>query len=453
MNYEVLIGDCRKTLKELEASSVHCVITSPPYYGLRDYGTAEWEGGDPSCEHSISMPTEYYDPKRGKKVLRPEGAHRGGSSSRCHKCGATRIDQQIGLEDDAQEYIDGLVEVGREIRRVLRDDGTFWLNLGDTYGQTGPRRKQLYGIPWKVAFALQDDGWYLRQSIIWSKPSCMPESVQDRCTRSHENIFMLTKKIDYYYDHEAIKEPIADSSVGRQKRGVSDFHKNIDGAPGQTPHTMSKARQNDPDREIGITRNKRSVWVVSTKAFRGAHFAVFPPDLIEPCILAGTSAKGCCSLCGAPWKRVVAKGERVKQKWGEQTKVDDSRNDAEEGSGLRTGMVNTYYTEGWRPDCECFGKLVKREVVIPPSMTPEEVAQTKTMTVYESELPLEEHPIKPCVVLDPFGGSGTTAAVAIKYGRDAVLCELNPEYAELIPSRIQSIAEVAQVIDDERSWL
>jgi len=230
MNYKIIQGDCREALKQIDADSVHTCVTSPPYFGLRDYG-----GG-------------------------------GG---------------EIGSEQEVNEYVQALVDVFREVRRCLRPDGTLWLNLGDSYmaqknvapppqsiggqrdmptfipgnrrDQKGLKFKDLIGIPWRVAFALQADGWWLRQDIIWSKPNPMPESVTDRCTKSHEYIFLLSKKSHYYYDHEAIKET---TISGEEKK------------------------------------NKRSVWTVNTKGYKGAHFAVYPKNLILPCILAGCPEGG-----------------------------------------------------------------------------------------------------------------------------------------------------------------
>ena len=307
-NHLIIQGDCIDGMKTVPSESVHCVVTSPPYYGLRDYGTATWEGGDPLCNHTISMDTKWNDPKRGTDVLRPEVAHRGGSSSHCHLCGATRIDQQIGLEESPDEYVARLVEVFREVRRILRHDGTVWLNLGDSYagnnsqasnngraGYGNPRErvvnriseglkpKDLIGIPWRVAFALQADGWYLRQDIIWHKPNPMPESVTDRCTKSHEYIFLLSKSAKYYFDHEAIKEPSANLGVtsirfGGTKYGDSDDKKHA---------TKSGNEYTDNG-----TRNKRSVWTVATQPYAEAHFAVYPTKLIEPCVLAGCPIGG-----------------------------------------------------------------------------------------------------------------------------------------------------------------
>ena len=251
---KILFGDCRETLKTIDTKVQMCV-TSPPYYGLRNYGDEE---------------------------------------------------NQIGMEQSPEEYIDQLVDVFRSVRDVLKDDGVLWLNIGDTYynyrsdgnypKQTVSRTKQdlpefspvrgnklqglkskdLIGIPWMLAFALRADGWWLRQDIIWNKPNPMPESVKDRCTKSHEYIFLLSKSKQYYYDNEAIKEPVK-QDWGTRDRTNGKYH---NPGTGLAPHSgLSKSY----DR-----KNKRSVWTVTNKPYKGAHFAVFPPDLIEPCILAGS---------------------------------------------------------------------------------------------------------------------------------------------------------------------
>jgi DNA modification methylase len=251
---KILFGDCRETLKTIDTKARMCV-TSPPYYGLRNYGDE---------------------------------------------------DKQIGMEQTPEQYIEQLVDVFRSVRDVLTDDGTLWLNIGDTYynyrsdgnypKQTVSRTKQdlpafspargnklpnlkskdLIGIPWMLAFALRADGWWLRQDIIWNKPNPMPESVKDRCTKSHEYIFLLSKSKQYYYDNEAIKEPVK-QDWGTRDRTNGKYH---NPGTGLAPHSgLSKSY----DR-----KNKRSVWTVTNKPYKGAHFAVFPPDLIEPCILAGS---------------------------------------------------------------------------------------------------------------------------------------------------------------------
>lgn len=310
MSYQVLLGDCIASMRGLPDQSVHTCVTSPPYFGLRDYG----------------------------------------------------VDGQIGLEATPDAFVARLVEVFREVRRVLRDDGTLWLNLGDSYaanrsyqvpstkggakhgpGQSaggkgssvpdGLKSKDLIGIPWRVAFALQADGWYLRQDIIWHKPNPMPESVRDRCTKAHEYLFLLSKSDRYFFDAEAIKEPTSDNEVTRARNNRSD--KGIVGPADLHGTGFGQSGRGGWQRAGIETRNRRSVWTVTTKPFKGAHFATFPPDLIEPCILAGSPVGG--------------------------------------------------------------------------------------------------------TVLDPFGGSGTTAGVALKHGRKAILCELNPNYAAMIGGRVASI--------------
>lgn len=366
MSVSILIGDCRDRLREMTAASVNCCVTSPPYFGLRDYG------------------------------------HAG----------------QIGLEPTPDEFVAAMVEVFREVRRVLRDDGTLWLNLGDSYSGSGrggnpeagtkqgtnagsqtvgvlygrehddaefERRriregnarlaasgikpKDLIGIPWMVAFALRADGWYLRQDIIWSKPNPMPESVRDRCTKAHEYLFLLSKGPRYYFDAEAIAEPLGAASVARLSQNV-EAQTGSDRVPGKTngamkavggrraagnkTHKGQTAYEEGDERlstkaglvgfaererakveagDLDGTRNKRTVWTVATQPFKEAHFATYPPDLIEPCILAG------CPLGGT--------------------------------------------------------------------------------------------------VLDPFGGAGTTGLVADRHGRNAVLIELNPEYAAIAERRLR----------------
>jgi len=307
MTVQILVGDVRQTLSTLPEKSVQCCVTSPPYFGLRDYG----------------------------------------------------VDGQIGLEPTPDEFVAQLVAVFREVRRVLRDDGTLWLNLGDSYASSpasggaqssamtggehkrtpvarayrrpeGLKPKDLIGIPWRVAFALQADGWYLRQDIIWHKPNPMPESVRDRCTKDHEYVFLLSKSERYYFDGEAIREPCSEDMQRRAAKGHTR------GAGGKVDKSRMDANtlRGEHAKVIDVSngRNKRSVWTVTTKPFKGAHFATFPPDLIRPCVLAGAPFGG--------------------------------------------------------------------------------------------------------VVLDPFLGSGTTAAVAVSEGRHAIGCELNPEYVTLAQQRI-----------------
>ncbi|PJA24988.1 MAG: site-specific DNA-methyltransferase [Alphaproteobacteria bacterium CG_4_10_14_0_2_um_filter_63_37] len=347
---DLLIGDCRERLRDLPDESIHCVVTSPPYYGLRDYGTASWEGGAADCDHGVS---------RWEGEKQTQGAQQSGHAAKadrldrldrldrktCAHCGAIRIDRQIGLEEDITSFIQALVEVFREVRRVLRRDGTLWVNIGDSYlnqrgnGFNGNSRlpdrdkdvarrgapeikpKNIAGIPWRLAFALQEDGWYLRQDIIWAKPNPMPESVKDRCTKAHEYVFLLSRSERYFYNHKAVME----DAVGGARRGNANSFRREGSKRGQViPSARSATHRPDrPDINYdGPKRGRRSVWSIPTKPYSGAHFATFPPELIEPCILAGCPEGG--------------------------------------------------------------------------------------------------------VVLDPFGGSGTTAGVALRHGRRAILIELNP---------------------------
>ena len=316
--HHIILGDCIEGMKTLSDKCVQTCITSPPYFGLRDY-----QGGE----------------------------------------------AEIGQEDTVDGYVQKMVEVFREVRRILRDDGTLWLNLGDSYmsakncapppqtvangnarsmptdfipanrkDQDGLKTKDLIGIPWRVALALQADGWYLRQDIIWSKPNPMPESVADRCTKSHEYIFLLSKKPHYYYDHNAIKEPHKWSHVGEMRKGK-------DSKNGGSIEAPVKGRGNTTGsfRAFGEGgKNKRSVWTVNAKGYKGAHFAVYPENLIEPCVLAGCPAGG--------------------------------------------------------------------------------------------------------TVFDPFTGSGTTAVVALKNGRNYIGTELNPEYIKIAEARIKE--SVPQTLEE-----
>ena len=394
----ILIGDVREQLRTLPAESVHCVVTSPPYWGLRDYGVAG----------------------------------------------------QLGLEKTPAEYVANMVAVFREVRRVLRTDGVVWLNLGDSFasgkgtcynpgggehslGQKrkaagahpldrgnsstlaaiGLKPKDLVGIPWRVAFALQADGWYLRSDIIWHKPNPMPESVTDRPTKSHEYVFLLTKSAKYFYDAEAVREP--HTYADRDNRFLNGPSKGI-GKVETGKYAMQACGAYHPN-----GRNLRSVWTIPTQAYSGNHFATFPEKLVEPCIKAGTSEYGCCPTCGAPWRRVVKRErvptriaavppwaawrrvvmrERVPTRPGKNTKVTgDSLTD---GNRDPKRHVTERQTTGWQPTCEC-------DTDMPPM---------------------------PCVVLDPFFGSGTTGIVAARLGRRCIGIELNADYVKLAHRRL-----------------
>ena len=314
---KVFLGDCRDVLKEYPDKCVDTCITSPPYWGLRDYGTSTWVGGDKDCSHRR-------DTKKSDKCITGHknfdemlGVGDAIYKSECKRCGAKRVDSQIGLEDEVSDYIEQLVDVFGEVHRILKDDGTLWLNLGDSYaGSTGKsggvseiqsvkrqldtgsigslrpakvaglKNKDLIGIPWRAALALQKYGWYLRQDIIWHKPNPMPESVNDRCTKSHEYIFLLSKNPQYYFDADSIKEPSITPNTG-----TSWKQRKLDGEP-MRHGLQGAAAVGAGNFKTYEKRNKRSVWTVPTKPYSGAHFATFPPELITPCIKAGSREGG-----------------------------------------------------------------------------------------------------------------------------------------------------------------
>ena len=388
MTVRILQGDVFARLAELPDESVHCVVTSPPYWGLRSYGDLAGE---------------------------------------------------IGREPTLDEHIDVLVRVFREVRRVLRSDGTCWINYGDAYAhdgkwggesggkqsylddanrmrigrekrRTGLKPKDLIMLPARLALALQADGWWVRSEIIWAKPNPMPESATDRPTSAHEKIYLLTKSARYFYDAKAVQTAQAVESLARQDRAMKGY-----APPGQTAHNglmaprKNKRHQAIPtgwdtglgahgtihlngrtprsDKQRGHSRrhagfngrwdamskeeqqaggaNLRNIWLLASEPFRGSHYATFPPALVETCLKAGTSEKGACSACGAPLVRLTS--------------------------------------SGWALSCDC-----------------------------------EAAGVVPCVVLDPFGGAGTTGLVADRLGRDAILIELNESYVEMARARIRN---------------
>lgn len=315
-------GDVFDVLPRLAGLGARCCVTSPPYWGLRDYGTATWHGGDPNCGHEINRWC-------GKKDGQARQSRNVAASDRldrvfCARCGARRVDQQIGLEQTPEEYVEHIVRVFRLVWDCLTNDGTLWLNLGDCYAGTrhsddaleeyglkhgmggahkvcesrrrdnaqiprsdrklpGLKPKDLVGIPWMVAFALRTDGWYLRRPIIWHKPNPMPESVKDRPTASHEYLFLMSKRERYYYDAEAIKEPDTGQDHARL---ILDGQASLEPSGGLLP---AHGGLRTPGGRNGFGRNRRDVWTVATTPYPRAHFATYPPALIKPCILAGSA--------------------------------------------------------------------------------------------------------------------------------------------------------------------
>lgn len=407
--------DVRESLRLLPEASVHTVCTSPPYFGLRDYGTG---------------------------------------------------DAQIGLESSPEEFVAALVEVFREVKRVLRPDGTLWVNLGDSYAggggysptapsnvnrksnaifqvgsaesfkarikkkpghvPAGFKPKDLIGIPWRVAFALQADGWYLRQDIIWHKPSCMPESVTDRCTKSHEYVFLFAhpeSKGRYYYDADSLREPHKAGSIARVNRG--HHRKGYKWEDGPGGHTIA----NDLTHALHEKdRNKRSVWSVNPKSYRGAHFACWPPDLVRPMILAGTSEHGCCSDCGSPWKRIT----------GRPCPACDALVPTQGKSCPSCGHVNDWKEGRFDPESEASVAYGATDYSTPGRDVPRSIGSSKTISKgWVPSCSCDGTTRVPCTVLDPFSGSATTGMVALREGRNYVGIDLNPDYLDLAQARIE----------------
>ena len=442
-NWEVGQGDVMERLREMAPESVHCCVTSPPYWGLRKYG--HWRMQTLWGDLAHFPESRRYRGELHLFWLRWRAAERGGVFCRWGCCwiGALGLEPTIGL------YVSHMVEVFREVRRVLRKDGTVWLNLGDAYnaGTCAPRKrsadvnvgywqnagamgdsrvladglkpKDLIGLPWRLAFALQADGWWLRSDIIWHKPNPMPESVTDRPTRAHEYVFLLSKSARYFYDADAIREPMAESSIARisqesfweQTGGEKDHRNGVN--PNRSARQSLENLAHKADRQRGHSRrhagfndrwdgmskseqqamgaNKRTVWSIASQPFPGAHFATFPEKLVEPCILAGTSERGVCGECLAPWERVVERNPEYDE-WAKTQRFY--------GEGGKGSVPLKETTLGWQPSCSHDAEAV------------------------------------PAVVIDPFCGSGTTGVVALRHGRLFIGVELNPEYVELARRRI-----------------
>ena len=338
--------ECLQGLKSLPDNSVDCCVTSPPYYALRDYGTGHWEGGDPNCPHYRTSKVSE-NTATGHKAMMDSGHPVGDAiyKSVCPLCGAIRVDEQIGLEETPEEYIRKLTEVFMEVHRVLKPEGTLWLNIGDSYfahngsrgnkssnggdtlrgqennyqpapkykSESNCKSKDLIGIPWMLAFSLRNAGWYLRQDIIWHKPNPMPESVTDRCTKSHEYIFLMSKSQRYYFDYEAIQEPAVSSEKprifgakkqeGTMRNDIGNVYKPTtkikfggnkygDNNDKHFQTYSGKEWQPQYNEEMVMVRNKRDVWSVNVKPDSVAHFATYPEELITPCILAGCPSGG-----------------------------------------------------------------------------------------------------------------------------------------------------------------
>ena len=512
MTVRIMVGDVLDKLAELPDESVHCVITSPPYWGLRDYGNADWEGGDVDCDHKRSQGD--ISSSNVAHNHNTNHAQEPWPNSICGRCGATKQEKGIGLEPTFDEHVETLVRVFREVWRVLRKDGTLWLNYGDAYcgggrgggGQkqdsnvgsvkvpspipSGLKPKDLMMMPARVAIALQQpflkccgcghvahemkwgrfpdgrmicpvcieskgttierNGWWVRKGIIWHKSNTMPESATDRPTSAHEFLFQMSKSARYYYDRVAVRtesQPDSDARLDRAIKGYAPPRPGIfdekpqmarpnkrksipsswataDGYQNQDPrypkrdkksghgpqHEGFNDRWNSSPQQAGA--NLRDVWKFPTSSFADAHFATFPPALVETPIKAGTSEKGCCSVCGAPWVRTIEKSDAPHDPASNDSKFKDEPKAKAQRLNILSKTcrdrgekyISSVTTTGWEPTCEHDGEPV------------------------------------PCTVLDPFGGSGTAGLVADRLNRDAILIELNPEYAEMARKRIRNDA-------------
>jgi len=469
---KIKIGNCLDVLKKMPAKSIHTCVTSPPYWGLRDYGTATWVGGDPNCSHKR-------DSKKSDKTITGHknfeeigGVGDAIYKTICPKCGAVRQDKQLGLEKTPQEYVDNLVKVFREVKRVLRNDGTVWLNLGDSYSSGGRtsttnqtvrgdkdiKPKDLVGIPWRVAFALQEDGWYLRQDIIWNKPNPMPESVKDRCTKAHEYIFLLSKQPKYYFDNEAIKvesSPLTEERNKNKFKGA--FRGQFKGAPNE--ERWQEGRPIDkPNFSADGKSNKRSVWTIDSKykddeqerehrqgmsKTRGDKLVITRPKL-------PTQENFVKFLKSKTNVDTLAKHTDIKKStiehWFRLDKSGfsyPSRDDWVKASSLINDNSDEYNKINEMMTHE---EYHYDEVVTSDTKNKRSVWTVTTKPYKEAHFATyPPNLIEPCIlagcpkggtVLDPFGGSGTTALVADRLGRDAVIIELNKEYAKIAEKRL-----------------
>jgi len=502
-------GDVLSTLKKLPDNHVHCVVTSPPYWGLRDYGT------DKSKELGSEKIPDCLGWANGDNCAEKDW------DNGCHVC--------------------RMILVFREVRRVLRDDGTLWLNYGDTYSTGNKRKKRtvdtvseavkgrdgvysrrvnqqsgidikvnrsntkpsgkdsnvaftperyqnqgkqtgqsanvskgnLVGVPWRVALGLQSDGWILRQDIIWNKPNPMPESVNNRCTKAHEYLFLFSKIAGgYFYDCEAIK----DQSKKWNENGFRSETVSGDWINNNSKNNHNKGVEGTGGRKTtgDLSKNKRSVWDISTESYPGAHFATFPQRLIEPCIKAGTSEYGCCPDCGAPFQRVTQKYQLKRDRPNEYTKRSGQEGTGNSCANTVAGVDSK--TLGWYPTCDCWGteKLPK-----PPAVggdylghldqegkndmlsDDDRINKVISSTEYEQWINIVENLLNkhqfdtiPCTVLDPFIGSGTSCVVSLGLGRNSIGIDLSEDYLNnaaipRIEGAIQSRPGLAHLIQRE----
>lgn len=484
-NWEIHQGDVFDVLKTLPSASVHCVVTSPPYWGLRDYGIpARIWGGDPDCRHRFAItrvrsghPDRHTEGKdaNGNGAFGTTRGQQGAKTARGKKivfgemcrCGAWR--GSYGLEPTPEMYVEHTLLWAREVHRILRPDGVMWLNMGDCYaadgkwgGETGGKQfclgpenrqrcgrekrhtglkpKDVVGMPWRVAFALQQAGWWWRAQAPWIKRNPLPESTKDRPGRGIEEILLFSKSARYFYDGAAVRVPATGNAHARgngvyPKAWCEEMGSVRTIAAGHKPRP-TRPRANESFcaavNKVVSDRHRRDVdwflqswegmmldghglplaFVVNPRPYKEAHFATFPPKLVEPMILSGTSAYGCCARCGAPWERQQKKRKTRGHSWNNhvQDLIRGQRDESNEFKGQNYYRnIQPSITTGWAPSCHC-----------------------------QSNDPCATYlPPVPCTVLDPFAGSGTVGQVARQLGRKFIGIEIKPEYVRLAHRRIR----------------
>jgi DNA modification methylase len=465
--WEIAVTDVLVALRALPRSSVHCIVTSPPYWGLRDYG----------------------------------------------------VKGQIGLEPHPDVWLKKMIEVGFELHRVLRDDGTLWVNCGDAYAASGKggtgflfrqylgtkisvenqrrrpvrglKEKDLIGLPYMLAFAYRDViGFYWRSDNVWHKPNPMPESVRDRCTRAHELVLHFAKSSEYFYDKDAAREPYTESSLSRRKyaSGADVPVRRAEHQPGSEGKSVVETPNLYAANPLG--RNKTSVWSINSEPFKGGHFATFPTELVDPIVKLGTSERGVCPCCGAPWKRIIAKKKTAaSEAWKKASGADAAgeytgtsakhatlepapfangeqkvQNPSEVKARILAGMVERR-TVGWKPSCGCSPVATitgdRCGCTIPTAVRLDFLTPIRACADPTCSHPLESHgrdaghcgrcpcrvfrfgdPYAPiaATVLDPFSGAATTGMVARRLGRRYLGIELNPKYAAMSVQRLEDDA-------------
>jgi len=447
---KIFNGDCIDVLRGMDAESIDMCITSPPYWGLRDYGTAEWEGGNSDCNHSQAKEKSRYDYSlNSSPIQKPtRGTDAPKWKDKCPSCGAIKKDSQLGLEPTYQEYIDKLITIFDEVKRVLKDTGTCWVNLGDTFASGNrdngkvdltrldskegrnvgkwhvqPNRqgcdvtaKSLIGIPERFAISMTDAGWIRRNTIIWYKPNCMPSSADDRFTVDFEYLYFFTKKKKYWFEQQF--DPYDPASLAdfeaRKKRGMLRWGTGEKSKYwGEKQYDGDKSDRSRDQFYSKEGRNKRCVWKIPTQSYSDAHFATYPEELVYTPIKAGCP-QYICKKCGEA-RETISNCPVIPEYCKKY--LDGEQGDKKQSGSLIGWVTNSKYKE-WKKqnptkfvlsNCGCNAGF------------------------------------KDGTVLDPFMGSGTTLKVARELGRNGIGIELNPEYIEMAKKRINVSQELLKI--------